>query len=107
MSPLGDELNRILPDRYYGSPNPSLAFPTTLQCQGGSDAGDACLVDTDCAGGTCADLGANCPNPLLCGDPVHCFYFGDGEPPQPGEDPNGLYMPPLDQSVASTLDGWG
>lgn len=112
-----DELNLVLPGRYYGSPNPYMANPTGLQCQGTADAGSACVNDSDCMGavlGSCQDLSALCTDPL-CGndglgaaDPgnVQCLYVGTGEDPligDPGLDPDGLYMPPLFNS--GLLDG--
>ena len=66
VNPIGDELNLIIEGRYYGSPNPYLANPSGLQCQNGSDAGDACANDGDCSGGTCEDLSALCSDPT-CG----------------------------------------
>ncbi len=104
VEPPGDELNLIEEGKYYGSPNPYLARPHGLQCQGGTASGDGCAGDTDCAaGGSCEDLSAFCTDPL-CGEQVQCRYFGFGEPPMPGEDPNALYREPIAQ-IASLLDG--
>jgi hypothetical protein len=104
VDPIGDELNLIEPGRYFGSPNPYRANPSGLQCQGGTDAGDFCVDSGDCSGGgTCEDLSLLCTDPS-CGEPAQCFYFGDGEDPLAGQDPNGVYQPPLAQ-VTETLDG--
>jgi glucose/arabinose dehydrogenase len=98
VNPIGDELNLIEEGRYYGSPNPFLANPAGLQCQGGSAGGKACTTSADCpGGGTCTNLSAVCTD-ATCGESVHCFYFGDGDPPEPGEDPNGLYEEPIYQA---------
>ncbi len=103
-SPVGDELNLIEAGYYYGSPNPARANPASVQCQGGSDGTDACTTDGDCAGsGTCQDLSSFCTGGI-CGADVQCYYFGDGDPPQPGEDPSGLYRQPIAQ-VGALLDG--
>lgn len=94
VTPVGDELNLIERGLYYGSPNPYRANPAGLQCQGGPNGGDACSVDAECgAGGTCVDQSALCTD-ALCGEPAQCHYFGDGDPPAAGEDPNGVYAAP-------------
>lgn len=104
VEPVGDELNLIEPGFYYGSPNPYRANPSGLQCQGGTDGGDKCVDSGDCGGGgSCEDLSALCTDPS-CGEPAQCFYFGDGHDPLTGQDPNGVYRPPLAQ-VEETLDG--
>jgi hypothetical protein len=104
VTPQGDELNLIEAGAYYGSPNPYLANPSGLQCNGGTDGGDACSIDADCAGGgLCVDLSALCTD-ASCGDSAQCHYFGEGEPPLPGEDPNGIYRAPIAQ-VPALLDG--
>ena len=99
----GDEFNRFIEGVYYGSPNPAIANPAALQCQGGTDGGDACSVDADCAGGgTCQDLSALCTDPL-CDEDVQCIYSGAGQDPlnpaapefNASLDPNGLFEPPL------------
>jgi glucose/arabinose dehydrogenase len=104
VNPVGDELNLIEEGRYYGSPNPYLANPAGPQCQGGTAGGKACTTNADCAGGgTCANLSDLCTD-AMCGESVHCFYFGDGEPPETGEDPKGMYEEPIAQ-IGATLDG--
>jgi|GEM_PF-464919 len=104
VTPIGDEINLIEQGMYYGSPNPYRAHPNGLQCQGGTDGGDACSVDGDCGGGgTCEDLSAYCTDGV-CGDIAQCHYFGYGDDPQSGEDPNGIYRAPIAQ-VGSLLDG--
>lgn len=104
FDPVGDELNRIEAGAYYGSPNPYLANPQALQCQGGDDPGDACTVPADCTGGgTCEDLSGLCTDGV-CADPVHCFYYAEWLTPLPGEDPNGRYREPIAQ-VDAQLDG--
>ena len=88
-----DELNLVEPDQYYGSPNPYLATPSGLQCQGGSAGGDACSpLGSACpGGGTCMDLSALCTDPT-CGDPLQCLYFGgDTAVPTVLQDPGGIY----------------
>ncbi len=104
VNPSGDEINLIEQGKYYGSPNPYRAFPSSLQCQGGSDGGDSCTTDTDCGGGgTCENLSSLCSDGV-CGDVSQCFYFGEGEDPQAGEDPSGIYRAPIAQG-GSLLDG--
>ncbi len=103
VQPIGDELNLVEHGRYYGSPNPYLAMPSGLQCRGGSNASDACTTDANCPGGTCVDLSILCTD-SLCGDVAQCYYFGFGEDPIPGEDPNGTYRQPLLQT-AGLMDG--
>ena len=102
VQPIGDELNLVEEGMYYGAPNPYRAIPTGLQCHGGADAGDACATDLDCAGGTCMDLSGLCSDPL-CGETAQCYYFGFGEDPLAGEDPNGVYRAPIAQ-VPALLD---
>jgi glucose/arabinose dehydrogenase len=104
VTPIGDELNLIEEGRYYGSPNPYRANPAGLQCQGGTSGGKMCTTNADCAGGgVCADLSDLCTD-AVCGESVECLYFGDGEPPEVGEDPSGLYEEPISQ-IGATLDG--
>ncbi|MGI9557124.1 MAG: PQQ-dependent sugar dehydrogenase, partial [Solirubrobacterales bacterium] len=104
VNPVGDELNLVEEGRYYGSPNPYLANPAGLQCHSGTAGGQACTTSADCAGGgSCSNLSAVCTD-AMCEESVHCFYFGDGEPPEAGEDPKGLYEAPIAQ-IAATLDG--
>lgn len=104
VDPIGDEINLIEEGRYYGSPNPYRANPSGLQCQGGTASGKACSADADCAGGgTCENLSALCTDDF-CGESVQCFYFGWGDPPDPGEDPGGLYTEPIAQ-IGAQLDG--
>jgi glucose/arabinose dehydrogenase len=103
-TPIGDELNLIEPGRYYGSPNPYRANPAGLQCQGGSDGTDACTSSAECGlGGSCESLADLCTD-AICDADVQCYYFGNGDPPMPGEDPTGLYREPIAQ-VAALLDG--
>ena len=88
-----DELNLVEQGKYYGSPNPYLAMPTGLQCQGGTAGGDACASEgSDCpGGGTCMDLSALCTD-MNCSDPLLCTYFGgDTASPTAAEDPGGIY----------------
>ncbi len=104
ISPVGDELNLMEQGFYYGSPNPYRANPSGLQCQGGTDGTDDCTFNSDCASsGTCVDLSSLCTEPI-CGDDVQCYYFADGEPPEPGEDPGGLYKQPIAE-IGALLDG--
>ena len=68
VTPIGDEINLIEQGYYSGSPNPYMANPQGLQCNGGTDGGDACSVDGDCGGGgTCENLSALCTD-ATCGD---------------------------------------
>lgn len=101
---IGDELNLVEKGRYYGSPNPYLANPSGLQCQGGADVGDACSVNADCSGGTCEELSALCVDEL-CDEDVQCLYLSSRVPPGPGDDPNGLYRAPILEEFGTRFDG--
>lgn len=105
IDPMADELNLVEVGRYYGSPNPYLANPAELQCQGGSLAGFSCTISADClGGGSCLDLSGLCVD-ASCGDDIQCLYFGSGDTPTVGEDPNGLYRAPIAQPSGARMNG--
>ncbi len=104
VEPIGDEINLIEQGMYYGSPNPYRANPSGLQCNGGTDGGDSCVTDANCGGGgLCQDLSSLCTD-SICGEQAQCHYFGWNDPPQAGEDPNGVYKEPIAQ-IGALLDG--
>lgn len=106
VDPMADELDLVEPGRYYGSPNPYMANPEALQCQGGTRAGFACTTSSDCdGGGSCLDLSALCTD-ATCGEDVQCLYFGGGvPPPTPAQDPSGIYRAPIAQNAGARMNG--
>jgi glucose/arabinose dehydrogenase len=106
VDPNADELDLVEPGRYYGSPNPYLANPEALQCQGGTRAGFACTSPAECdGGGSCLDLSALCSD-ATCGEDVQCLYFGGGvPPPTPAQDPSGIYRAPIAQPAGARMNG--
>ena len=99
----GDEINLIEQGKYYGSPNPYRANPAALQCDGGPTPGKACTTNAQCGtGGACRNLSALCTDPA-CGDDVQCIYVKAGSFPTVGQDPNGLYRPPINTPNSSLL----